>query len=93
MRVLVAGAGGAIGRRLVPQLIEHGHDVVATTSTPTKLAGLRELGAEAMVMDGLNAASVGEVVARAEPEAVPRARRWTTTNAVGLRRWRTQRWR
>ncbi|HZO50150.1 MAG TPA: NAD(P)-dependent oxidoreductase [Gaiellaceae bacterium] len=70
MRVFVAGAGGAIGRRLLPQLVEHGHEVVATTRTREKLAELQALGAEAIVMDGLDAGSVGEAVARAEPEVI-----------------------
>ena len=70
MRVFVAGASGVVGRRLVPQLVDRGHDVVATARTPEKLDSLRALGAEAVVMDGLDAASVGEAVARAEPEVV-----------------------
>ncbi len=70
MRVFVAGASGAIGRRLVPQLVERGHEVVATTRTPEKLDALRAAGAEAVVMDGLDPGSVGEAVARAEPEVV-----------------------
>jgi nucleoside-diphosphate-sugar epimerase len=70
MRVFVAGAGGAIGRRLVPQLAERGHEVVASTRGKEKLGELRALGADAVVMDGLDALQVGEVVARAEPEVV-----------------------
>jgi 2-alkyl-3-oxoalkanoate reductase len=70
MRVFVAGAGGAIGQRLVPQLVERGHEVVASTRSREKVDGLRALGAEPVVMDGLNALEVGEVVARAEPDAV-----------------------
>jgi nucleoside-diphosphate-sugar epimerase len=70
MRIFVAGAGGAIGRRLVPRLIAGGHDVVATTRTPDKAEALRALGAEPVVMDGLDASSVGEAVARAEPEVI-----------------------
>ena len=70
MRVFVAGASGVVGRRLVPQLVDRGHDVVATARTPEKLETLQALGAEAVVMDGLDAASVGEAVATAEPEAV-----------------------
>jgi nucleoside-diphosphate-sugar epimerase len=70
MRVFVAGASGAIGRRLVPQLAARGHDVVATTRSPEKLDSLRALGADAVVMDGLDAASVGEAVATADPEVV-----------------------
>jgi 2-alkyl-3-oxoalkanoate reductase len=70
MRVLLAGATGAIGRRLVPHLVDRGHDVTATTTTPDKLELLRELGAEPVVVDGLDAAGVGEAVARAEPDVV-----------------------
>lgn len=70
MRVFLAGATGAIGRRLVPQLVERGHDVTATTTTPDRLLLLQELGAEPVVVDGLDAAAVGEAVARAEPDAV-----------------------
>ena len=70
MRVFVAGAGGAIGGQLIPQLLERGHVVVATTRKREKLAQLRAAGAEAVVMDGLDAASVGEAVARAEPEVI-----------------------
>ena len=70
MRVLVAGATGAIGTPLVRQLVERGHQVTATTRRPDKLDRLRRLGATAVIMNGLDAASVGEVVARAEPEAI-----------------------
>jgi nucleoside-diphosphate-sugar epimerase len=70
MRVFVAGSAGAIGRRLVPQLLAKGHHVVATTRSPKKVERLRALGAEAVVMEGLNALEVGEAVARAEPDAV-----------------------
>jgi nucleoside-diphosphate-sugar epimerase len=70
MRVFVAGASGVIGRRLVPVLVERGHEVAATTRNPSRVDGLRALGAEPTVMDGLDAASVGEAVARAEPEVV-----------------------
>jgi len=59
-----------MGSRLLPQLVANGHEVVATTRSPEKLAGLRALGAEAVLMDGLDAGSVGEVVARAEPEVI-----------------------
>jgi 2-alkyl-3-oxoalkanoate reductase len=70
MRVFVAGAGGAIGRRLLPQLVARGHEVAATTRNPDKMADLRALGAEPLVMDGLDAGSVGEAVARAEPDVI-----------------------
>ena len=70
MRVFMAGATGAIGRRLVPQLVERGHEVVATTSRPEKAEGLRALGATPEVLDGLDGVAVGEAVARAQPDAV-----------------------
>lgn len=70
MRVFVAGATGAIGRRLVPPLVERGHDVVATTSRPKKVDALRALGARPVVLDGLDGVAVGEAVARAEPDAI-----------------------
>jgi nucleoside-diphosphate-sugar epimerase len=70
MRVFVAGGTGVLGRRLVPQLVARGHQVTATTTSPSKLGLLEQLGAEAVVMDGLDAASVGEAVARAGPEVI-----------------------
>src|SRR6478752_4521210 len=70
MRVFVAGGSGAIGRRLLPQLVERGHDVIATTRSPDRSDRLRALGVTPLVMDGLDAGSVGEAVARAEPEVI-----------------------
>jgi nucleoside-diphosphate-sugar epimerase len=70
MRVFVAGASGAIGRRLVPRLVAAGHEVTATTRSTARLDALQALGAQGTVMDGLDAASVGEAVARAEPDAI-----------------------
>jgi nucleoside-diphosphate-sugar epimerase len=70
MRVFVAGGTGVIGRRLVPQLVARGHQVTATTTDPGKLGMLEQLGAEAVVMDGLDAVSVGEAVATARPDAI-----------------------
>jgi nucleoside-diphosphate-sugar epimerase len=70
MRVFVAGGSGVLGRRLVPQLVARGHQVTATTTSPAKLSLLEQLGADAVVMDGLDAMSVGEAVAAARPEAI-----------------------
>jgi nucleoside-diphosphate-sugar epimerase len=70
MRVFVAGGGGAIGRRLVPLLVARGHQVTATTTSAAKLGLLERLGADGVVMDGLDAASVGEAVATARPDAI-----------------------
>ena len=70
MRVFVAGGTGVIGRRLVPQLVARGHEVTATTTTAGKIGLLERLGAEGVVMDGLDAASVGEAVAAARPDTI-----------------------
>ncbi|MFB9235652.1 NAD-dependent epimerase/dehydratase family protein [Plantactinospora siamensis] len=70
MRVFVAGGAGVVGRRLVPQLVARGHQVVATTTGEGKVGLLERLGAEPVVMDGLDARSVAEAVARARPEVI-----------------------
>jgi nucleoside-diphosphate-sugar epimerase len=70
MRVFVAGATGAIGKRLAPQLVEAGHQVTAITRSKEKLGELFELGAEAVLCDVFDAGRLGTVVAQAEPEAV-----------------------
>jgi nucleoside-diphosphate-sugar epimerase len=70
MRVFVAGGAGAVGRQLVPQLVARGHEVTATTTGRDKLGLLQQLGAEAVVMDGLDGVSVGAAVAAARPDAI-----------------------
>jgi nucleoside-diphosphate-sugar epimerase len=70
MKVLVAGASGVIGAHLVPQLAERGHEVVATTRKRERLDDLRALGAEPVLLDGLDATAVGETVAHVAPDAI-----------------------
>lgn len=70
MRIFLAGAGGVIGRQLVPLLTAQGHQVTAATRSPGKTRMLQALGADPAVVDGLDAAAVGTAVARAEPEVV-----------------------
>lgn len=70
MRVFVAGASGAIGRRLVPQLVARGHEVVGACRSPHTAEGVRGLGAEPVALDLLDAAAVRAAVAAAEPDAV-----------------------
>ena len=70
VRVFVAGGTGVLGRRLVPQLVARGHQVTATTTSPAKLGLLAQLGADGVVMDGLDPVSVGEAVAKARPDAI-----------------------
>jgi len=66
MHIFVAGGTGVIGRRLIPQLVARGHRVTASTSNPDKLAALRELGAEPVQMNGLDATSVRAAITNPE---------------------------
>jgi nucleoside-diphosphate-sugar epimerase len=70
MRILVVGAGGAIGSQLVPQLAERGHQVTGTSRSAAKAGYLTSLGAEPAVLDVLDAAAVRAVVAAARPDAI-----------------------
>jgi nucleoside-diphosphate-sugar epimerase len=70
VRVFVAGGTGVVGRRLVPQLVARGHQVTATTTSAARLGLLEQLGADGVVMDGLDAVSVGAAVAEARPDAI-----------------------
>ena len=70
MRVLVAGASGAIGTRLVPQLIEHGHEVIGTFRSPGHAERVRTLGARPVELDLLDARAVREAVRQTRPEAI-----------------------
>ena len=70
MRVFVAGASGAIGTRLVPQLIERGHEVIGTSRSPRNAERVRALGAQPIVLDLLDRNAVIEAVAAAQPDAI-----------------------
>jgi 2-alkyl-3-oxoalkanoate reductase len=71
MRVFVAGATGAIGRRLVPQLMERGHDVVGTYRSSAERADrLRAGGARMLALDLLDAAAVRQAVIETRPDAI-----------------------
>jgi 2-alkyl-3-oxoalkanoate reductase len=70
MRVFVAGASGAIGSHLVPQLVERGHDVVGSSRSPEKSDRLAALGAEPVVLDLLDAAAVRKTVTAVRADAI-----------------------
>lgn len=70
MDVFIAGAGGAIGRALIPLLVAEGHTVTGTTTTAAKRAAIEALGARAVVMDGLDARSVMDAVRAARPDVL-----------------------
>jgi len=70
MRVFVTGASGAIGSRLVPQLIDAGHDVIGAHNSPDSAKLLRTLGAKPVLVDLLDASAVRKAVLDSEPEAI-----------------------
>jgi nucleoside-diphosphate-sugar epimerase len=70
MRILIAGATGALGTRLLHPLTEAGHEVFGTTRHPSALAGLEAQDVTGIVMDPLDAADVGAAVAEAKPDVI-----------------------
>jgi nucleoside-diphosphate-sugar epimerase len=69
MRVLIAGASGAIGRPLVRRLRANQHEIFALARSPGS-ASLKETGAEPVIADALDAAAVRAAVGRIRPDAV-----------------------
>ena len=70
MRILIAGASGAIGRPLVRRLRANQHEVFALTRSPDSAPALKEIGVEAVIADALDAAAVKAAVGRIRPDAV-----------------------
>jgi nucleoside-diphosphate-sugar epimerase len=70
MRIFLAGATGALGRRLVPLLVEGGHQVTGMTRTAGKAPGLRAAGADPVVADALDRDDLLRAVVAARPEVV-----------------------
>ncbi|MGA7409910.1 MAG: NAD(P)-dependent oxidoreductase [Bryobacteraceae bacterium] len=70
MKVLLAGATGAIGSPLISKLLADGHAVLGITQSAERAADLKAKGAEAVVADVLDAASVSDAVSRVRPVAI-----------------------
>ena len=70
MRILIAGATGAIGRPLIRRLRANQHEVFALTRSPDFAPTLREIGVEAVIAGALDAAAVRAAVGRIRPDAV-----------------------
>src|SRR5262245_25046185 len=70
MKIFLAGATGAIGRRLVPLLLNARHYVIGTTRSTTKVDGLRAAGAEPVVVDVFDAQALSEAVLEAHPDII-----------------------
>jgi nucleoside-diphosphate-sugar epimerase len=70
MKIFLAGATGAIGRRLVPLLVNARHSVIGTTRSTTKADGLRAAGVEPMVVDVFDAQALSAAVLAARPDII-----------------------
>jgi nucleoside-diphosphate-sugar epimerase len=70
MKVLVAGATGALGRQLVPRLVARGHEVYGMTRTQSKADAVRAMGATPLVADALDPEAVASAVAESGPEVI-----------------------
>jgi nucleoside-diphosphate-sugar epimerase len=70
MRILVAGATGALGTQLIPRLVERGHDVTGLARSASKQHDIREMGAKPVIADALDPEQVASAVAEAEPEVI-----------------------
>jgi len=75
MKVLVAGATGPIGNRLIPALLAAGHEVVGIAGSESGLAALNQTGAEGVIANALDSHALDAVAKQVKPEAVVRARR------------------
>ena len=80
MRILIAGASGAIGRPLVRRLRANQHEVFALTRSPNSAPALKEIGAEPVIADALDAAAVkaavGRIISGEEPKRFVKKRSW-----------------
>jgi nucleoside-diphosphate-sugar epimerase len=70
MRIFLVGASGALGSRLVPQLIDAGHDVIGTHHSPASAELLRTLGVQPVRLDLVDTRAVREAVLESKPEAI-----------------------
>src|SRR5215208_3218116 len=70
MRVFVAGASGAIGTRLIPQLVDRGHEVVGSSTSPESAERVRRLGAKPIVLDLLDPRAVRKSILGMKPDAI-----------------------
>jgi nucleoside-diphosphate-sugar epimerase len=85
MKVFLAGASGALGRRLIPQLVERGHEVVGTTRTEAKASLIWDLRAKPLVLDALNHDAVVKAVVDEKPDAI--IHQLTALSGVDIRKF------
>ncbi|MCW1916578.1 NAD(P)-dependent oxidoreductase [Luteolibacter sp. GHJ8] len=69
-RIFIAGASGAVGRRLCPMLVADGYEVTGMTRSPDKVPMLHELGVQPVVADAFDQAALDKALLDVRPEIV-----------------------
>lgn len=70
MKILLAGAAGALGSQLVPRLVANGHEVAGMTRSASRCEAIRALGATPVIADALDPGAVARTVAQARPDVI-----------------------
>ncbi len=70
MKIFLAGATGAVGKRLLPLLVSDGHQVSASTRTRSKMDGVRAAGADPVIVDALDRDAVMKTIMAVRPDVI-----------------------
>jgi nucleoside-diphosphate-sugar epimerase len=70
MKILLAGATGAIGRRLIPLLVDAGYHVTGMTRSSSKVDALRAAGVAPLVIDVYDLPALAKAIATVQPDIV-----------------------
>lgn len=70
MRIIVAGASGAVGRLLMPQLTVAGHEAIGWTRSPERAESIKAQGGKARIVDALDRDAVMAAVLETRPDAI-----------------------
>jgi len=70
VKIFLAGATGAIGKRLLPMLVAAGHEVTGTTQHSDKMISIQSAGATPLLMNALHEQEVLAAVKNVQPEVI-----------------------
>jgi nucleoside-diphosphate-sugar epimerase len=70
MKIFIAGATGAVGRRLIPVLIQRGHQVIGMSRSKDKMKTIRANGAPPVIADAFDAEGLNKALRDTKPDVV-----------------------
>jgi nucleoside-diphosphate-sugar epimerase len=70
MKIFLAGASGVIGKRLIPKLVEAGHQVTAMSRSMKNAPAIKALGAQFVLGDAFQGGAVDQVISHAKPDVL-----------------------